>query len=183
MLSIIGGSNKRGTAEMKVRVKGVEKTIRSYAKDLDEISRSYRMPPALVNRHNVKLENLDADLKDLVARCCASNPRDRPDLKDLIEDVEHNVKTKEEGDYAGKPYQGQESNEYISRIVKDMIIDAKTDVEEEKPKLSAFGMPSVLDSPFGSSGPSYGGFNPFGSPPGPGGFYGFGRPPGGDFGF
>ena len=163
MLSIIGGSNKRGTAEMKVKVKGVEKTIRSYA-------------------NQVKLENLDADLKDLVARCCATSPKDRPDLEDLIEDVGHNVKTKKEGDYVGKPHQGQESDEYISRIVKDMIINAKTDVEE-KPMFPAFSMPSGLDPPLGLNHPPYGGFDSFGPPPGGGGSFGFGPPPGGGFGF
>ena len=188
MLSIIGGSNKRGTANMVVKVEGAERTIRSYAKDLDEVSRSYGMPAPLVARHRRKMENLDEDLKDLVARCCAAAPGDRPNLEDLIGQVEHHVATKTEADYAGKQYSDQESDEYITRIVKDMIINAKTDVEEADSESSLFSMPSTIDPPLDPFGPPYGGFGGPRPPPRPGGFGGgegfgaFGPSAGGGFG-
>ena len=189
MLSIIGGSHKRGSANMQVKVDGEERTIRSCAKDLDEVSRSYGMPPPLVARHRRKLENLDADLRDIVARCCAAAPSDRPALEDLIAEVEHHVATKTEAAYAGKLYADQESDEFVSRIVKDIMINAKTDAEETGSQLPPFGTSSGLKTAKDLLGPSPGGFDMFRPPPQPGrlggegfGFRGVGFESGGGFG-
>ncbi|RYP93295.1 hypothetical protein DL770_000584 [Monosporascus sp. CRB-9-2] len=154
MLAFLGCSHRGGASDMKVTYRGEETTIKSFARDIDGLSPTYRAPAAIVARHKEKMENLDPDIRSLVALCCVQNPNERPELEDLLGEVERHVKTKEQSDYVGKKYYENESNAAISRIVREVMLDAKDKQETEPiPPLR----PPFLSTP--SLGPSL--LNPF----------------------
>ncbi|RYP11820.1 hypothetical protein DL765_007586 [Monosporascus sp. GIB2] len=154
MLAFLGCSHRGGASDMKVTYQGQEKTIKSFARDIDGLSPTYKAPAAIVARHKEKMENLDPDIRSLVALCCVRDPNERPELEDLLTEVERYVKTKEQKDYFGKKYYENESNAAISRIVREVMLDAK-DKEETEPT-APLG-PPFLSTP--SLGPSL--LNPF----------------------
>ncbi|RYP39582.1 hypothetical protein DL767_002130 [Monosporascus sp. MG133] len=121
MLAFLGCSHRGGASDMKVTYRGEEKTIKSFARDIDGLSPTYKAPAAIVARHRDKMENLDPDIRSLVALCCVQDPNERPELEDLLGEVERYVKTKEQNDYVGKKYYGNESNAAISRIDLDLV--------------------------------------------------------------
>ncbi|RYP53579.1 hypothetical protein DL768_001443 [Monosporascus sp. mg162] len=154
MLAFLGCSHRGGASDMKVTYRGEEKTIKSFARDIDGLSPTYKAPAAIVARHKEKMENLDPDIRSLVALCCVQDPNERPELEDLLREVERYVRTKEQNDYVGKKYYGNESNAAISRIVREVMLDAK-DEEEMEPIPSL--RPPFLSAP--SLGPPP--LNPF----------------------
>ncbi|KAI1074408.1 hypothetical protein F5B20DRAFT_563630 [Whalleya microplaca] len=126
MLSLIGGSHLLGSGKMEVTYQGEKKTIRSEAIDLDGLNRKYGAPATRVALHQEKLDNLDPELRSLVALCTAVSPKERPDLEYLVEEVERQVKTKQPSDYGTKKYQQNESDDALKRIARELMLNANT---------------------------------------------------------
>ncbi|KAH9999725.1 kinase-like domain-containing protein [Xylariaceae sp. FL0662B] len=137
MLSLIGGTDRGGSTNMQITYRGEKKTIRSYAADLDGLNKKYGSPSKIVAFHQEKLDNLDPEIRDLVALCLAAAPSQRPELEYLVQEVERNVETKLQNDYVGKKYHGNESDDALIRITRELILDANMDPLELQPLLGA----------------------------------------------
>ncbi|KAI0602367.1 kinase-like domain-containing protein [Biscogniauxia sp. FL1348] len=124
MLTLVGGSHLGGSANMQVTINGEEKTVRSYARDLDGLNPSYKAPPALVARHKDKMDNLDPRIRSLVARCCALSSTDRPDIVDLLDMVEEAVRTTKKDYYSSYKYFANESDEALERLSRELLLNA-----------------------------------------------------------
>lgn len=127
MLSLIGGgSAKYGSANMLVSVGGGTSLIRSHARDLDGLNPTYKAPQPVITAHRAKMDNLDGDLRNLVIRCLAVHIDDRPELEELAQEVERNVRGKQQEHYADKQYYNNESDVAIRRIAGELMCNAKT---------------------------------------------------------
>ncbi|KAI1487078.1 hypothetical protein F5X96DRAFT_651866 [Biscogniauxia mediterranea] len=124
MLTLIGGSHLGGSANMNIAIDGVDKVIRSYARDIDGLNPSYKAPPALVARHKDKMDNLDPRIRSLVARCCALSSTDRPDIEHLLDTVEAAVRTTKKDYYSGYKYFANESDHALERLSRELLFDA-----------------------------------------------------------
>ncbi|KAI0109205.1 hypothetical protein GGR51DRAFT_570042 [Nemania sp. FL0031] len=124
MLGLLRGNVRGGPGMMNVIHNGQQKTINSYATDLDKLSNKYRAPAAVVEKHQDRINNLDPDIRNLVALCVAVKVEDRPDIEDLLGVVEANTRNKRPTDYRNYTYSNNESDEAIQMIVQHHIFDA-----------------------------------------------------------
>ncbi|KAL7622426.1 hypothetical protein AAE478_007931 [Parahypoxylon ruwenzoriense] len=124
MLSLIGGNSRGGTASMAVTYQGEEKRVNSYARDLDGLNSSYKAPAAIVAKHQEKMDNLDPDLRSLVVLSLASNINERLDLESLTSAVERNMRERGQDYYKDYKYYGNESNDSVARIAKELMYNA-----------------------------------------------------------
>ncbi|KAI5866081.1 kinase-like domain-containing protein [Durotheca rogersii] len=125
MLTIVGGSHRGGAADMVVRDHGKEKTVKSYARDLDGLNRLYKAPASIAARHGEKVKNLDPDLRRLVVLSVASDVNERLDLEDLVAAVEHYATAKTQAHYLGYKYYANESDQSVARITRELILGAE----------------------------------------------------------
>ncbi|KAI1335663.1 hypothetical protein F5Y15DRAFT_419747 [Xylariaceae sp. FL0016] len=125
MLSLIGGNRLGGVRDMTVTDQGVQRTLRSYAGDLDSMSSVYTTATAADRaKHQRRVDNLDRDMRDLIALCLAQNLTHRPSIEFLLPEVERHVKQKALQDYAGNEFQQNEGDESLKRLFRDLILDA-----------------------------------------------------------
>ncbi|KAI2641202.1 hypothetical protein GGS21DRAFT_362610 [Xylaria nigripes] len=122
MLGLLRGNVRGGPGMMDITYKGIPKTIRSFATDLDKLSPSYGAPPHMVAEHQNRMDNLDPDIRSLVAACLAVNVADRPDIEELISIVERNARDKTPADYSNYRYSGNETD-YAIKTILDSYID------------------------------------------------------------
>lgn len=129
MLNLIGGrvmKSAAGSSNMNfITVEG-QNTIRSWARDLDGLNPVYKAPASTVAEHKDRMDNLDPDLRRLVIRCLATAMNNRPELEDLVEEVERNVSGKAATYYASYRYGSNETNSEVARIMKELLHDATT---------------------------------------------------------
>ncbi|KAI1302766.1 hypothetical protein F5Y03DRAFT_407502 [Xylaria venustula] len=124
MLGLLRGNARGGPGTMEITYKGETKSIRSYATDLDRLSRTYGAPPDLVAKHQDRINNLDPEIRSLVALCVAYKVEERPDIEDLLGIVERNAKNKKAEDYINYKYAYNESDAAIRKIIDDYIFNA-----------------------------------------------------------
>lgn len=123
LLNIVGG-NSRIAGNMKVTdERGMEKTIRSHARDLDGLNPAYKAPPVLIARHKRKMDNLDPDIRNLLALCLAANVNDRPSLPYLVQEVERNVQEKTADKYTSYPFRENESDDNIRSFAQRHVLN------------------------------------------------------------
>ncbi|CAJ2513951.1 Uu.00g020700.m01.CDS01 [Anthostomella pinea] len=136
MLALVGGSHLGGNANMEVTDRGTTKTIKSFARDLDGLNAAYyKALASIVARHKVKLDNLDPDIRDLVALCTALRPVDRPSIENLVEDVERNVKDMKAADYASYKFSQNETDQAVRRITRELMLEGQTTSSPAPPSL------------------------------------------------
>ncbi|KAI2628483.1 hypothetical protein GGR54DRAFT_587337 [Hypoxylon sp. NC1633] len=137
MLFLVGGIHRSTPSDMKIHVgdQTNEKTIRSFAKDLDEVNplrlqplRSENDRRTVADEHRRRMNNLDPNLRDLLVQCLASNKDNRPALPDLVREVENNIRTGTEQYYRQQnfPYAQNESDAALRRISRELFLDAST---------------------------------------------------------
>ncbi|KAI8631968.1 hypothetical protein F5Y19DRAFT_492897 [Xylariaceae sp. FL1651] len=124
MLGLIGGHERGGPGMMDVTDKGQQKSINTYATDLDGLSNKYNAPRNIKALHQDKLANLDPEIRSLVALCVAVKAEDRPDIEYLLSEIERNVQEKTPQYYHGYKYQANESDEEMKRIVERYMLNA-----------------------------------------------------------
>ncbi|KAI0022490.1 hypothetical protein F4780DRAFT_176223 [Xylariomycetidae sp. FL0641] len=101
-----------GLVSGQMKRHGPERTFRSFGADLG-VDPQTRFP------------NLDARISLLVMWCLAESPADRPDLRELHEDVEWLVRHRTRNSYANMPAKGKnESDREIGYIVQQLVLDA-----------------------------------------------------------
>ncbi|KAI1374364.1 hypothetical protein F4677DRAFT_461419, partial [Hypoxylon crocopeplum] len=132
MLTLIGGNIISGSANMRLKD---ETTIRSTARDLDGLNPKYGPKKDDIDRHTRKMRNLDPDLRDLVIQCLATSSDRRPELRDLVRQVERNVNQKTPDDYKKNPCAKDESDDALKRISKEFFFQP----EEIKEQLGGTG--------------------------------------------
>ncbi|RYP45664.1 hypothetical protein DL768_008008 [Monosporascus sp. mg162] len=71
-----------------------------------------------------KYPMLDEELRDLLVRCLAIQPDNRPRLREMLQMVETAVKTKTAGEFA--PYHTRETDEAIKNTLQLLVYDAST---------------------------------------------------------
>lgn len=109
---------------MNITYNGQPKMIESYATDLDKLSSKYRAPADVVAKHQDRIDNLDPDLRSLVALCVAVRIDDRPDIEYLQRAVERNTRDKKPSDYRNFKYANNETDAAMDRILADCIFNA-----------------------------------------------------------
>lgn len=109
---------------MNITYNGQPKTVDSYATDLDRLSSKYGAPVDVVAKHQDRIDNLDPDLRSLVALCVAVRVEDRPDIEYLLRAVERNNRDKRPSDYRNYKYANNETDAAIDRILADCIFNA-----------------------------------------------------------
>ncbi|KAI3316813.1 hypothetical protein HD806DRAFT_527615 [Xylariaceae sp. AK1471] len=124
MLGLLRGNRRGGPGLMEITHNGETKQVNSYAPDLDKMSAKYGAPPAVVAKHQERIDNLDPDIRSLVALCVALKVEDRPNINNLLLEVERNAKNKTPDDYTGYKYYANESDVAIKRLVEDFIFNA-----------------------------------------------------------
>ncbi|KAI0964876.1 hypothetical protein F4678DRAFT_486067 [Xylaria arbuscula] len=124
MLGLLRGNARGGPGMMDITYNEEMKRLMSYATDLDRLSRKYGAPADLVAKHQDRINNLDPEIRNLVALCVASKVEERPDIEDLLEIVERNAKNKREEDYINYKYANNESDAAIRQIIDDHIFNA-----------------------------------------------------------
>ncbi|XXG95798.1 hypothetical protein Hte_002069 [Hypoxylon texense] len=129
MLNLIGGMVRKvasGSSNMTITVDGEEETLRSWARDLDGLNPAYGADADTVAGHKDRMDNLDPDIRRLVIRCLATSMNNRPELEDLVEEVEQNVSNKTAAYYTKYKYGSNETDSAVERIMKELLHDAKT---------------------------------------------------------
>lgn len=124
MLGLLRGNIKGGPGIMNITYNGQPKMIESYATDLDKLSSKYRAPADVVAKHQDRIDNLDPDLRSLVALCVAVRIDDRPDIEYLQRAVERNTRDKKPSDYRNFKYANNETDAAMDRILADCIFNA-----------------------------------------------------------
>lgn len=128
MVNMIGGAvvtTMSGTKDMEVTINGVRRTIKSRARDLDGLNRGWGASNAVINKQRQWLDNLDADLRNLLVRCLATEERWRPSLEELFEEVRSNVERKTWGSYAGKRWQENETDASLRTLSRELIVNRR----------------------------------------------------------
>lgn len=124
MLGLLRGNVKGGPGMMNVTYNGQPKTIDSYATDLDRLSGKYRAPADVIAKHQDRIDNLDPDLRSLVALCLAIKVEDRPEIEHLLRTVEINTRDKKPSDYRNYKYANNETDAAIDKILADCMFNA-----------------------------------------------------------
>ncbi|KAI0827816.1 hypothetical protein F5Y06DRAFT_291084 [Hypoxylon sp. FL0890] len=93
------------------------------ARDLENLGHpNYRMVDKKTkDMHQERLNNLDPELKSLIALCLAANAADRPELDHLLQEVQSNVNEKTPDSYQGNKYHHNESDAALRRISEIII--------------------------------------------------------------
>ncbi|KAI5925996.1 kinase-like domain-containing protein [Camillea tinctor] len=131
MLTLLGGSHRGGSSDMQITTTGGEaKTIKSCARDLDNMNPAYKMPQPLIARHKDRMDNLDPRIRSLVAQCCALNTADRPDVEDLLKAIEDAIKTTTQDYYSSYKYAADETDSALQRISRQLLLDADTTISD-----------------------------------------------------
>ncbi|KAI1410435.1 hypothetical protein F5Y13DRAFT_202226 [Hypoxylon sp. FL1857] len=126
MLALIGGrvwNDRHRSIMMEVTDRGVKKTVRSTARDLEGLGHPVYAAADSSTRqaHQERLDNLDPELKDLIVLCLAPDQADRPELDHLLQEVQRNVTEKGPDSYKGKKYHHNESDDALRRISERII--------------------------------------------------------------
>ncbi|RWA12632.1 hypothetical protein EKO27_g2455 [Xylaria grammica] len=124
MLGLLRGNIKGGPGMMEITYKGETRAVNSYATDLDRLSNRYRAPAYMVAQHQERIDNLDPEIRSLVALCVAVRPEDRPDIEDLLGIVEEKARNKKRDDYLSYKYSDNETEAAIRDIVERYMFDA-----------------------------------------------------------
>ncbi|GAW14528.1 hypothetical protein ANO14919_039310 [Xylariales sp. No.14919] len=124
MLGLLRGNIKGGPGMMEITYKGETRAINSYATDLDRLSNRYRAPAYMIAQHQERIDNLDPEIRSLVALCVAVRPEDRPDIEDLLGIVEEKARNKKRDDYLSYKYSDNETEAAIRHIVERYMFDA-----------------------------------------------------------
>jgi hypothetical protein len=147
MLGLLRGNRRGGPEIMNIAYNGETKQVNSYAPDLDRMSAKYNAPPAMVAKHQDRINNLDPDIRRLVALCVAVKVEDRPSIEHLLPEVERNARSKTPDDYRGYKYHANESNAAIRRLVEDHIFNATDFNDQDKILCSKLGNFTLHSSP------------------------------------
>ncbi|KAI8945110.1 hypothetical protein F4801DRAFT_598362 [Xylaria longipes] len=132
MLGLLRGNVAGGPGMMDISYDGQPKRINSYATDLVKLSSKYKAPAAMVAKHQDRVDNLDPEIRSLVAACVAVNIEDRPDIENLLGIVERNAKNKEAGDYKDYKYPNNETDAAIKRIVEETMFNVQSRGPQKK---------------------------------------------------
>ncbi|KAI0456467.1 hypothetical protein F5B21DRAFT_153278 [Xylaria acuta] len=133
MLGLLRGNVLGGPGRMDITYNGQPTRINSYATDLDKLSGKYKAPAAMVAKHQDRIDNLDPEIRSLVAACVAVNVEDRPDIEDLLGIVERNAKNKKADDYKDYKYANNETDTAIKKIVEETMFNVQS---HDIPKLT-----------------------------------------------
>ncbi|KAI0444257.1 hypothetical protein F4803DRAFT_560965 [Xylaria telfairii] len=123
MLGLLRGNIAGGPGMMEITYNGQVKNINSYATDLDKLSNKYKAPAAMVAKHQDRIDNLDPEIRSLVAACVAVQVEDRPDIEDLLGIVERNATNKKAEDYKDYKYPNNETDAAIKKIVEETMFN------------------------------------------------------------
>ncbi|KAI1740132.1 hypothetical protein F4680DRAFT_465896 [Xylaria scruposa] len=151
MLGLLRGNVSGGPGMMDITYNGQPKRINSYATDLDKLSNKYKAPALIVAKHQDRIDNLDPEIRSLVAACLAVRIEDRPDIEDLLDTVERNAKNKTVEDYRGYKYPDNETDAAIKKVVEETMFNVQGH------NIPSLGLPpprgqGVLASPFKPTG-------------------------------
>ncbi|KAI1113369.1 hypothetical protein F5Y14DRAFT_462428 [Nemania sp. NC0429] len=124
MLGLLRGNVKGGPGMMNITYKGQPKILDSYATDLDRLSSKYGAPADVAAKHQDRIDNLDPELRSLVALCVAVKVEDRPDIEYLLRAVEKNTRDKRPSDYRNYKYANNETDAAIDGILAECIFNA-----------------------------------------------------------
>ncbi|KAI1749458.1 hypothetical protein F4782DRAFT_549735 [Xylaria castorea] len=151
MLGLLRGNVSGGPGMMDITYNGQPRRINSYATDLDKLSTKYKAPAVMVAKHQDRIDNLDPEIRSLVAACVAVRVEDRPNIENLLSIVERNARNKRADDYRGYKYSNNETDAAIKRIVEETMFNVQS---HNIPKL---GLPPPQSQglsalPFGPTG-------------------------------
>ncbi|KAI0470368.1 hypothetical protein F4859DRAFT_515893 [Xylaria cf. heliscus] len=126
MLGLLRGNVMGGPGMMDITYNGQPQRINSFATDLDTLSSKYKAPAAIVAKHKDRIDNLDPEIRSLVAACVAVRVEDRPAIEDLLVIVERNAKNKTVDDYKNYKYPNNETDAAIKKIVEETMFNVQS---------------------------------------------------------